>query len=120
MTRCIHDRVKETSTSTGLDTFTLLGAVSQFVSFSSRFELDIDFYYVIVGQTGTEWESGWGHLINSTTLVRVRVDESSNGDTHVNFSAGTKDVFNTAPAHLIKSHASKGFALALATGMAMP
>lgn len=120
MTRCIHDRVKETTTTTGTGSITLSGAVTQFVSFASRFELTIPFYYAVVGQTGTEWEVGWGYLINPTTLVRLRVDESSNADAAVNFSAGTKDVFNTASAHLLEAVYSKGAANSMATGMAMP
>ena len=87
------DRVKETSTTTGNSDFTLAGAVSQFSAFSSRYSVGDPFYYVIAGQTGTEWESGRGHLSGATTLVRDAIQASSNSDTVVTFSAGTKDVF---------------------------
>lgn len=92
------DRVKETSTSTGTGNFTLAGAVSQFQSFNSAFGTNVEFYYAIVGQTGTEWEVGEGYLSGSTTLVRDVVYSSSNSNAAVNFSAGTKDVFCTIPA----------------------
>ena len=92
-----HDRIKETSTSTGTGNFTLLGAVSQFKSFTSSFQVGDTFFYCIVGQTGTEWETGQGYLSNSTTLVRDTVLESSNANAFVTFSASTKDVFVTAP-----------------------
>ena len=120
MTRCIHDRVKETSTTTGTGNITLAGAVAQFKSFSSRFEIGLPFYYAIVAQTGTEWEVGWGYLLNATTLSRLRVDESSNSDLKVNFSAGTKDIFNTASAYMLEAVWTKGAAVSMATGMALP
>lgn len=87
------DRVKETTTTTGTGNITLAGAVSQFVSFSSRFAVNDPFHYAIVGQTGTEWEVGLGHLSAGTTLVRDAVRASSNAGSAVNFSSGTKDVF---------------------------
>lgn len=89
----LADRVKETTTTTGTSDITLAGAVSQFSSFTSRFATGDYFHYTIVGQTGTEWEVGIGHLSGSTTLVRDVVLTSSNSDALVNFSAGTKDVF---------------------------
>ena len=93
MSNLFADRVKETSTTTGTGDFTLAGAVSQFSSFSSRYATSEPFYYAIVGQTGTEWEVGRGYLSGATTLVRYVVQRSSNSDTVVTFSAGTKDVF---------------------------
>ncbi len=121
----VHDRVYETSTSTGTGDFTLAGAVSQFKTFSSRFtsgtELAADpIYYCIKGQTGTEWEVGRGYLSNSTTLVRLTIFESSNSDAAVSFSSGTKDVFCTIPAERIEEMFTKGQAVALATGMNIP
>lgn len=89
------DRVKETTTTTGTGDITLAGAASQFQSFNSAFGTQKPFYYAIVGQSGTEWEVGVGYLSGSTTLVRQRVTASSNSNALVNFSSGTKDVFNT-------------------------
>ena len=97
MSVTFHDRVKETTTTTGTGNITLAGAVSQFTSFSSRYSTGSTnlFPYAIVGQTGTEWEVGLGYLSAATTLVRSVVLESSNADAAVTFSAGTKDVFVT-------------------------
>lgn len=89
------DRVKETSTTTGTGNLTLAGAVSAFETFNTAFTVGPSFYYTIVG--GTEWEVGIGHLSGSTTLVRDTVLESTNSDALVNLSAGTKNVFCTAP-----------------------
>ena len=88
------DRTKETTTTVGTGNITLLGAVAQFQSFNTAFGTNIWFDYAIVGQTGTEWEVGFGYLSASATLVRSMPKEGSAGDnTLVTFSAGTKDVF---------------------------
>lgn len=107
------DRVKETSTTTGTSDITLAGAVSQFVSFSSRFAVGDSFYYAIVGQAGTEWEVGEGHLSGASTLVRDKVTASSNGDAPVSFSAGTKDVFSTISAARMQRTPTQGMAIAV-------
>lgn len=119
MQRC-HDRTKETSTTTGTGTITLLGAVSQFQAFSPNFTVGEPLYYCIAGQTGTEWEVGRGTLATSSTLQRDVVFESSNSNALVNFSAGTKDVFSTIPAERIEELWTKGQANALMRGYAMP
>lgn len=93
------DRVKETTTTTGTGAITLGGAVPQFDSFSSAFSNPSVIYYCIINNTGTEWEVGIGTF--TTTLSRDTVIGSSNSDTLVNFSAGTKYVFNTVPARII-------------------
>jgi hypothetical protein len=95
------DRCKETSTTTGTGDFTLAGAVAQFQSFSSVFPLSTVFMYAIVGQSGTQWEVGYGSLISSTVMSRDEVKSSSNSNNVVNFSAGTKDVFATVTASKI-------------------
>jgi hypothetical protein len=117
--RC-HDRVKETTTTTGTGTITLLGAVSQFQAFQTMFVIGEPLYYCIVGQTGTEWEVGRGTLLTTSTLERTVVFESSNANALVNFSAGTKDIFSTIPAERIEELYTKGQANALARGLAMP
>ena len=122
----VHDRVKETSSSTGTGAFTLAGAVSQFRAFSDVFmpgtslQIATPVYYAIVGQTGTEWEVGRGYLSAATTLVRDTVFSSSNAGALVNFSAGTKDVFNTIPAERIEEMFTKGQATAMSRGMYLP
>lgn len=103
-----HNRVKETSTTTGTGSITLLGAVSQFSSFISRYATFDLFSYCIEGQTGSEWEVGLGMLLNSTTLLRASVEQSSNADGLVSFSAGTKNVFITVPARIITGMGATG------------
>ena len=109
----VHDRIKETSTTTGTGDLTLLGAVAQFVAFSTRYAVSPSaiFPYAIVGQSGTEWEVGYGYLSGASTLVRSVVNYSSNGDAAVNFSAGTKDVFVTASARYLQEGAAMPFLL---------
>lgn len=94
----VKDRVKETTTTTGTGTVTLLGAATGFQSFSAIGNANTT-YYCIAGQTGSEWEVGIGTYTSSgTTLSRDTVLASSNSGNKVSFSAGTKDVFVTSPA----------------------
>jgi hypothetical protein len=94
----LADRVKETTTTTGTGTVTLLGASAGYQSFSAIGNTNTT-YYTIAAQTGTEWEVGIGTYTSSgTTLARTTVISSSNAGALVNFSAGTKDVFVTYPA----------------------
>ena len=96
----VKDRVKETTTTTGTGTVTLLGAATGFQSFSAVGNANST-YYTIVAQTGTEWEVGIGTYTSSgTVLSRTTVLSSSNSGSLVNFSAGTKDVFVAYPAKL--------------------
>ena len=96
----VKDRVKETTTTTGTGTVTLLGAATGFQSFSAIGNSNST-YYTIVAQTGTEWEVGVGTYTSSgTVLSRTTVLSSSNSGSLVNFSAGTKDVFVAYPAEL--------------------
>jgi hypothetical protein len=94
----LADRVKETTTTTGTGTVTLLGASTGFQSFSAIGDANTT-YYTIAGQSTSEWEVGIGTYTSSgTTLARTTVISSSNSGSLVNFSAGTKDVFVTYPA----------------------
>jgi len=98
MALVLADRVKETTTTTGTGTVTLLGASTGFQSFAVVGNANTT-YYAIVGQTGSEWEVGVGTYTSSgTTLARTTVLASSNSGSLVTFSAGTKDVFVTYPA----------------------
>ena len=98
MALVLADRVKETTTTTGTGTVTLLGASSGFQSFAVVGDANTTFY-TIAAQTGTEWEVGIGTYTSSgTTLARTTILSSSNGGSAVSFSAGTKDVFVTYPA----------------------
>ena len=116
----LGDRVKETSTTTGTGSLTLLGAVAQFSSFATSYgAVSVLVPYAIAGQTGTEWDTGLGYFNGTTTLTRQTVLRSSNADALVNLSAGTKDVFVTGVAEDLQA-GSIGVSLALAAGLAMP
>ena len=102
------DRVQDTSTTTGTGSFTLSGtAPTGKVSFNTAFGTNQSFPYTIQGQSSAEWETGWGYLSASTTLVRDRVTGSSNSGSAVNFSAGTKDVFCDAIAEVFNTYAGE-------------
>lgn len=98
MALVLADRVKETTTTTGTGTVTLLGASTGYQSFAVVGDGNTT-YYTIAGQTTSEWEVGIGtYTLSGTTLARTTVLASSNAGSLVTFSAGTKDVFVTYPA----------------------
>jgi len=97
MALLLKDRVKETTTTTGTGDITLAGAVEGFQSFSSALSDADTTYYAISNRDADEWEVGLG-TYSSDVLTRTTVLESSNSDTAVSFSAGTKEVFITLPA----------------------
>src|SRR6056300_1989502 len=98
MAFAVNDRVKETSTTTGIGTLTLAGAVAGFETFSSAIGNTNTTYYAIQNQdVPTEFEVGLG-TVGAGTLSRDTIISSSNSDAKVDFSAGTKDVFVTLPA----------------------
>lgn len=98
MALIVADRVKETTTTTGTGTVTLLGAATGYQSFSAIGNGNTT-YYTIADQTGSNWEVGIGTYTSSgTTLSRDTVLASSNSGSLVSFTAGTKDVFCDYPA----------------------
>ena len=96
----VNDRVKETSITTGTGTLNLAGAVSGFQTFVAGIGNSNVTYYAIVNDSGTEFEIGIGTVTDASpdTLSRTTILESSNSDSAVDFSAGTKTVFCTLPA----------------------
>ena len=99
MALLVHDRVKETSTTTGTGTLDLAGAVSGFESFVAAIGNSNTTYYAITASNG-DFEVGLGTVTDGTpdTLARTTVITSSNSNNAVNFGAGTKEVFCTLPA----------------------
>lgn len=97
------DRVRETSTTTGTGTLSLAGAVSKYQGLVAAIGNGKSGCYVIVNRDAAEWEVGIGVITDAApdTLSRDLVLSSSNAGALVNFSAGTKDVFVTAPANLL-------------------
>jgi hypothetical protein len=100
MALVLADRVKETTTTTGTGTVTLLGASTGFQSFAVVGNANTT-YYTIAGQTTSEWEVGIGtYTLAGTLLARTTVlaNSSATQPSALSFSAGTKDVFVTYPA----------------------
>ena len=127
MALVLNDRVKETSTTTGVGAMALGGAATGFETFAAGVGNSNTTYYAIWNQGTTEWEVGLGTLDGtSANLTRTTPISSSNSDAAVNFTSGTKDVFCTMPAsktvYLDASGnpvgaASAGFALAMAVAL---
>jgi hypothetical protein len=94
----VKDRVRETTTTTGTGTVSLIGAVTGYQSFSVIGNGNTTFYTIALDSAG-EWEVGIGtYTASGTTLSRDIVLESSNSGSLVPFSSGTKTVFVTYPA----------------------
>ena len=95
----LANRVKETTTTAGTGTVTLLGASTGFQSFAIIGNTNTT-YYTIASQSGSEWEVGIGtYSTTGPTLARTTVlsNSSATQPSALNFSAGTKDVFVTYP-----------------------
>ena len=91
------DRVKETSTSVGLSSFTLDGAAAGFQSFVDGIGNGNQCFYTIENETDNAWEVGIG-TVAGASLSRDSVLSSSNSGLPVNFASGTKQVFATEAA----------------------
>ena len=96
----LNDRVKETTTTTGTGTINLAGAADTFETFVAGIGTTNTCFYCISHQTANEFEVGIGTVTDASpdTLSRDTIISSSNSDSAVNLSAGTKDVFCTYPA----------------------
>tara|TARA_R100001460_G_scaffold29909_5_gene59254 strand:- start:6135 stop:7772 length:1638 start_codon:yes stop_codon:yes gene_type:complete len=96
MALVVADRVKETTTTTGTGTYTLAGAVTGFESFASIGNGNTTYYCCT---DGSDFEVGIGTYTSSgTTLARTTILQSSNSDSAVNWTSGTRDIFVTQPA----------------------
>ena len=97
MALVIKDRVKETTTTTGTGTYTLAGAVTGFETFTTNLSNSDTTYYCCTD--GTNFEVGLGTFTSSgTTLARTTILASSNSDSAVNWSSGTRTIFIVLPA----------------------
>ena len=96
------DRVFDTTTTTGTGNVTLANsAPSTWGTFGSVCANNDTFFYGIRHRTANEWEVGFGTYVSATPAVaRTSVIRSSNSNSAVNFSAGTKDVFICRPGHV--------------------
>ena len=97
MALAIKDRVKETTTTTGTGTYTLGGAVTGFETFTTNLSNADTTYYACTDNTN--FEVGIGTFTSSgTTLARTTILASSNSNSAVNWSSGTRTIFMTYPA----------------------
>jgi hypothetical protein len=102
------DRVKDTTLSTGTGAITLAGvAPTGYQTFAAGFGASaVTVSYCIADQAGNNWEVGVGTFNGTTGLTRTTVLGSSNAGAAVAFTAGTKDVFCTAPAKYLDTFTS--------------
>ena len=97
MALVISDRIKETTTTTGTGTYTLGGAITGFETFTANLSNADTTYYCCTD--GTDFEVGLGTFASSgTTLARTAILSSSNSNTAVNWTSGTRNIFCTLPA----------------------
>jgi hypothetical protein len=97
MALVLKDRVKESTTTTGTGTLTLLGAVTGYQAFSAIGDGNTC-YYAISSGGEDEWEVGIGtYTASGTTLSRDTILSSSAAGIAVDFPAGVKEVFVTYP-----------------------
>jgi hypothetical protein len=92
----IGDRIKETTTTTGIGPLTLLGPASGFRSFSAGVGANNTTIYSLSSRNSSVFESGIGTLDSTgTVLTRTSVILSSNGNAVVNLPADTYDIYVT-------------------------
>lgn len=102
MAHIYKSRVADTSVTTGLGSIGLTGLPPQV---NVRIPADVmqpgdTAYFCIVNRGVNEWEEGIYTYVGVNLLSRTRILDSSNSGSIVDFSAGVKDVFLTAPSLL--------------------
>jgi hypothetical protein len=97
------DRVKETTTTTGTSDAALAGAASGYRAFSSVLSDGDLCYYCMEVASGGAWEMGIGTYSSMGNIARTVILSSSNSNSIVSFSAGTKNIFMTVPAQAFTS-----------------
>lgn len=107
LTYKFRDRVWDTTTSVGTGVVTVSGAPpDSFRTLSAVLTNGESFLYEMSNRSAAEWEVGIAQYIGSNQFTRTASavqDGSSGPGTLVNFSAGTKDVVNVAPALLYQN-----------------
>jgi len=96
--RKFHNRVKETTTTTGTGDLTLDGAEASYQAFNDAFS-DGDKVWVCTVD-GTDWEIANCTFTAPSTIARDTIEDSSNAGAAVNWGAGSKEVFCVLPASL--------------------
>lgn len=94
------DRVRESTTTTGTGTVTLLGAPPQFQTFSVIGDGNTCDYCILSGN-GSDWETGSGtYTLSGNTLSRTTIYASSASGSAISLT-GTSTVFLTPPSKRI-------------------
>ena len=96
MALVVADRVQETTTTSGVGTLSLDGAVAGYQSFVSGIGSGNTTYYTIYDQTAQVWEIGIGTVTSGSpdTLSRDTVLRNSSGGTSkINFAGNSAAVF---------------------------
>jgi hypothetical protein len=93
----LADRVRETTTTTGVGNYSLAGAEAGFQTFVAGAGNGETVFYCCTD--GTDWETGIGTVTDAApdTLSRDTILASSNGGAAVNWGSGEKDIFLTVP-----------------------
>ncbi len=93
MALIITDRIQDTTTTTGTGAITLAAnPPTGYNTFSYAMVTNDTCPYLIQHRTAAEWECGYATYSATNQLTRTTVTTSSNANTAVSFSAGTKDV----------------------------
>jgi hypothetical protein len=92
------DLVRETTTTSGTGTYSLLGAKVGHQTFVSGVGSGNEVYYC--ARTETLWEVGRGTVTSGSpaTLTRAQILDGSNGTSPVNWGSELKDIYLVAPA----------------------
>jgi hypothetical protein len=117
-TLTLYDRVKESTTTSGTGTVSLLGAATGYTNFNSTVGNGNQTYYVIVDEITGDWEVGIGtYTTSGSTLSRTTVLSSSNSGSLVSFTSNAKDVFLSCPGSILSGiGAGSGTVTSIATG----
>ena len=95
MALVLADRIRETTTTTGTDAYTLAGAETGFETFATIGNGNTTYYCCT---DGVDFEIGIGeYTLSGTTLSRT-ILQSSNSDSAVSWANGTRSIFCTQPA----------------------
>ena len=89
------DRVRETSNTTGLASYLLLGEVPNFRRFDQVMQAGDRCYFAAVDRAGLGWETGYGTRLPDGRLERTALVSSSDDGRPINWGAGVRDVFIT-------------------------
>jgi hypothetical protein len=109
-----HNRIKETTTTTGTGDYSLGGAQVGYNSFATWTSDGESIYYTC--SDDVHWEVGLGTFHSSgNTITRTTILSTSNNDTSpISWSSGNKSIWADVPAQYLNTVATTGKAIAMA------